>query len=61
VTNVWRLDDLLKQVVFARRFARIAAELMGPRGVRLYHDQALLKPDRANPTPWHQDQFYWPL
>jgi ectoine hydroxylase-related dioxygenase (phytanoyl-CoA dioxygenase family) len=47
--------------VFARRFARIAAELMGVEGVRLYHDQALFKPAGGKVTPWHQDQFYWPL
>lgn len=61
VTNVWRHDDEVRQFIFARRFARIAAELMGVRGVRLYHDQALYKPSGGKPTPWHQDQFYWPL
>jgi ectoine hydroxylase-related dioxygenase (phytanoyl-CoA dioxygenase family) len=61
VTNVWRLHDALRRFVFARRFARIAAELMGVQGVRLYHDQALFKPPGGKATPWHQDQFYWPL
>jgi ectoine hydroxylase-related dioxygenase (phytanoyl-CoA dioxygenase family) len=61
VTNVWRLDRRLEALVFARRFARVAADLMGVRGVRLYHDQALFKPPGGNPTPWHQDQVYWPL
>jgi len=61
VTNVWRLDPALRDFVCRGRFARIAAELMGARGVRLYHDQALYKPPGGKPTPWHQDQFYWPL
>ena len=61
VTNVWRYDEEIRKIIFARRFARIAAELMGVRGVRLYHDQALFKPPGGKPTPWHQDQFYWPL
>jgi len=61
VTNVWRLDPALGEFVCRERFARIAAELMGARGVRLYHDQALYKPPGGKPTPWHQDQFYWPL
>jgi ectoine hydroxylase-related dioxygenase (phytanoyl-CoA dioxygenase family) len=30
-------------------------------GVRLYHDQALFKEPRGGHTPWHQDQYYWPL
>ncbi len=61
VTNVWRLDDQLRDFIFAKRFAKIAAELMGVQGVRLYHDQALFKPAGGKATPWHQDQFYWPL
>lgn len=43
------------------RFARVAAELMGVDGVRLYHDQALFKEPGGGRTPWHQDQNYWPL
>jgi len=61
VTNVWQRDDALRPFIFARRFARIAAALMGVDGVRLYHDQALFKPAGGRGTPWHQDQFYWPL
>ena len=29
--------------------------------MRLYHDQALCKEAGGGRTPWHQDQFYWPL
>jgi ectoine hydroxylase-related dioxygenase (phytanoyl-CoA dioxygenase family) len=61
VTNIWRLSGSVQTFVFAGRFARIAAGLMGVPGVRLYHDQALYKPAGGKPTPWHQDQFYWPL
>jgi ectoine hydroxylase-related dioxygenase (phytanoyl-CoA dioxygenase family) len=61
VTNAWRLDERVRRFVFARRFARVAAGLLGVRGVRLYHDQALFKEPGGRPTPWHRDQFYWPL
>jgi len=61
VTNVWLLNDMARQFVLARRFAKIAAELMGVKGVRLYHDQALIKEPGGKPTPWHQDYYYWPL
>ena len=61
VTNIWEQDDGVKQFVFARRFAQIAAELLGVRGTRLYHDQALFKEGSGGFTPWHQDQYYWPL
>jgi ectoine hydroxylase-related dioxygenase (phytanoyl-CoA dioxygenase family) len=60
-TNLWRLDDAVAAFVLAPRFARVAAELLGVAGVRLWHDQALIKEARGGPTPWHQDQGYWPL
>ncbi len=59
--NLWRLDDAIRTFVFDPRFARTAASLMGVDGVRLYHDQALIKEAGGGPTPWHQDQRYWPL
>jgi ectoine hydroxylase-related dioxygenase (phytanoyl-CoA dioxygenase family) len=59
--NLWTIDPVVQRFVFAKRFARVAAELMGVRGVRLYHDQALFKEPGGGLTPWHQDQVYWPL
>ena len=59
--NLWLRDNLIKQFVFAKRFASVAVQLMQVRGVRLYHDQALFKEPHASHTPWHQDQYYWPL
>ena len=61
LVNLWRVDDAVRQFVFAPRFARVAADLLGVEGVRLYHDQALFKEPGGGPTPWHQDQVYWPL
>jgi len=59
--NLWPKDEGVKKFVLARRFARIAADLLGVAGVRVYHDQALLKEAGGGLTPWHQDQHYWPL
>lgn len=61
VANLWRQDEQARAFVFARRLAKLAAELMGVSAVRLYHDQALFKEPGGKPTPWHQDQHYWPL
>ncbi len=61
IMNLWREDESVREFVFAKRLARIAAELMGVSGVRLYHDQALYKEPSGGITPWHADQFYWPL
>ena len=59
--NLWRQSEAVERFVRSRRLARLAAELMGVEGVRLYHDQALYKEPRGGHTPWHCDQFYWPL
>ena len=61
ITNLWQKDETVRAFVFGKRLARIAAELMGAKGVRLYHDQALYKEPGGGFTPWHADQYYWPL
>ncbi|MEK9851704.1 MAG: phytanoyl-CoA dioxygenase family protein, partial [Flavobacteriaceae bacterium] len=59
--NLWREDPEIKKLVFSKRLAQIATALMGVKGVRLYHDQALFKEAGGGVTPWHADQYYWPL
>ncbi len=61
VMNLWRTDAHVKQFVFAKRFAAIAAALLGVERVRIYHDQALFKEPGGGHTPWHQDAVYWPI
>lgn len=59
--NLWREDERIRALVLSPRLGRIAAELMQTEGVRLYHDQALYKEAGGGITPWHADQYYWPL
>lgn len=61
IMNLWRRDEQVARFTLARRFAGIAARLLGVGNVRLYHDQALYKEPGGGITPWHQDQFYWPV
>lgn len=61
VMNLWLRHAELLPLVFSRRLARLATELLGCAGVRLYHDQALYKEPGGGLTPWHSDQVYWPL
>jgi ectoine hydroxylase-related dioxygenase (phytanoyl-CoA dioxygenase family) len=61
VMNLWTESAEVREFVFGKRVARIAAELMGVSGVRLYHDQALYKEAGGGITPWHADQYYWPV
>jgi ectoine hydroxylase-related dioxygenase (phytanoyl-CoA dioxygenase family) len=59
--NLWREDEDVRKFVFSKRMAKLAADLMQVKGVRLYHDQALFKEAGGGITPWHADQYYWPL
>lgn len=59
--NLWEENELIKQFSLAKRFGKIAADLLGVKNVRLYHDQALFKEPGGGLTPWHQDQYYWPM
>jgi ectoine hydroxylase-related dioxygenase (phytanoyl-CoA dioxygenase family) len=59
--NLWRENDEVKAFVFSKRLAKIATDLMQVDGVRMYHDQALFKEGGGGITPWHADQYYWPL
>lgn len=61
ITNLREKSEQVKKFVFAKRFAGIAARLMGVDSVRLYHDQALFKEPGGGHTPWHQDGYYWPI
>jgi ectoine hydroxylase-related dioxygenase (phytanoyl-CoA dioxygenase family) len=61
VMNLWQESEAIKTFVFSQKLARIAADLLQVQGVRLYHDQALYKEPSGGITPWHADQFYWPL
>ncbi len=61
IMNLWEADENVRRFTLAKRFAKIAADLLGVEHVRLYHDQALYKEPGGGFTPWHQDQYYWPL
>ncbi|HSI84721.1 MAG: phytanoyl-CoA dioxygenase family protein [Candidatus Methylacidiphilales bacterium] len=61
ISNLWEHSAVVKEFVSGKRLARVAAELMGTKGVRMYHDQALYKEAGGGYTPWHVDQVYWPL
>jgi ectoine hydroxylase-related dioxygenase (phytanoyl-CoA dioxygenase family) len=61
ITNLWQHDPEVSAFVHSPDLARLAAELLGVESVRLYHDQALYKEPSGGLTPWHADQYYWPL
>jgi len=61
ITNLWEVDEQVRSYSLAKRFGKIAADLLGVSNVRIYHDQALYKEPGGGFTPWHQDQYYWPV
>ena len=61
IMNLWTHTEAVKDIVFSKKIAQIATGLMQTTGVRLYHDQALFKEPKGGHTPWHADQYYWPL
>ena len=61
VLNLRVRDETARQLVLARRFAHIAARLLGVSAVRVYLDQCFFKEPGGKITHWHQDLFYFPL
>lgn len=61
VMNLWEESADVREFVFGRRLAGLAAALLEVEGVRLYHDQSLYKEPNGGITPSHADQYYWPL
>ncbi|WP_135553847.1 phytanoyl-CoA dioxygenase family protein [Paenibacillus cymbidii] len=60
--NTWRDHAGMGRYATHPRISRMALELSGANGIRLFHDHALWKmPQDSKPTPWHQDFPYWPM
>lgn len=59
--NLWQRYEAIRPLVFSPKLAELAAQALGVDGVRLYHDQALVKEAGGGHTPWHCDQYYWPI
>jgi phytanoyl-CoA hydroxylase len=49
----------MRELIYDERLGKAAATLAGVDGIRVWHDQALIKPPFGNPTAWHLDNPYW--
>jgi ectoine hydroxylase-related dioxygenase (phytanoyl-CoA dioxygenase family) len=56
---LWQTSDRVRELIVDETLGKAAAELAGVSGVRLWHDQALVKEPFANPTAFHLDVPYW--
>lgn len=57
--NLWQDNEKIRRLIVDSRLGKLAATLNGVDGVRLWHDQALIKQPWANPTGWHLDNPFW--
>jgi ectoine hydroxylase-related dioxygenase (phytanoyl-CoA dioxygenase family) len=57
--NLWQTNEKMRQLMLDARLGQMAATLAGVEGIRIWHDQALIKQPWANPTGWHLDNPYW--
>ncbi|MEO5995771.1 MAG: phytanoyl-CoA dioxygenase family protein [Chitinophagaceae bacterium] len=57
--NLWQTNDAVKELMVNEDIGKMAADLSGADGIRIWHDQALIKRPWANPTSWHLDTPFW--
>jgi len=49
----------VRKLMLDPRLGKMMAAIAGVDGLRIWHDQALIKPPFGNPTGWHLDNPYW--
>ena len=60
--QLMRLADThagMAELILDPRLGEIVATLAGVDGIRVWHDQALIKQPYGNPTAWHLDNPFW--
>jgi len=57
--NLWMDNDKVRKLILDPRLGKMACDLTGEDGMRIWHDQALIKQPWGNPTGWHLDNPYW--
>lgn len=57
--NLWVDNRAMRPLMVNAALGKMAAELAGVDGIRIWHDQALIKEPWANATAWHKDCPYW--
>lgn len=61
-TQLQRLADThegMAELMLDEELGEIAGTLAGVDRIRIWHDQALIKPPYGNPTAWHLDNPFW--
>src|SRR3569833_1479194 len=56
---LWQSSTSVEKLMLDEYIGRMAAQLAGADGIRIWHDQALIKWPWAIPTSWHLDTPFW--
>jgi hypothetical protein len=67
VNNGWWLNNTIRSLVLSPALGKMAANLMGSPGARIWHDQVVVKPGAGEEGKnfnganigWHQDYAHW--
>ena len=59
IVNLWMTDSEVKKLMFDKRIGKMASDLAQVDGIRIWHDQSLIKQPWGNPTAMHLDTPFW--
>ena len=59
IINLWQTSDDVKELILDQRIGKMATQLAQVDGIRVWHDQSLIKQPWANATAWHLDTPFW--
>jgi ectoine hydroxylase-related dioxygenase (phytanoyl-CoA dioxygenase family) len=59
IINLWQTDNDVKDLILDQRIGKMATQLSESEGIRVWHDQSLIKQPWANATAWHLDTPFW--
>jgi phytanoyl-CoA hydroxylase len=57
--NLWQTHEGVRELMFTPELGAFVGLLADVDGLRIWHDQALVKGPYANPTAYHLDVPYW--
>jgi ectoine hydroxylase-related dioxygenase (phytanoyl-CoA dioxygenase family) len=57
--NLWQTHQGVRELMFTPELGAFAGRMANVDGLRIWHDQALIKGPYANPTAYHLDVPYW--
>jgi phytanoyl-CoA hydroxylase len=57
--QLWMDNPKVRELMIDDRIGKMAADLAVVDGIRVWHDQTLIKMPWGNPTSWHQDNTKW--